>query len=282
MDFRRIQYILIVAFLILDLFLLNIFVGKNSVYFLNDYNRSTAPSVQKEMNLEELTETSVSDETGELPFVAGQLDLEAWQEEAEKLTDQEVTVDSKGRLFSKLDRPIPVASLQKGTAEDAWSVSDFKEVNDFKDSSQLLNGKDYQFAYYNPRKSTITYYQEAYDGHGIIDGTGDLIFHLNDKQEVDAYEQSYAGETQVQGEDRPLISEKQAIENLYLNDEIPNKATVVKVKIGYRTSLALDQLHMYKPIWTIYIRHNDDEIETEYVDGINGTIIQPQTTNTGT
>ncbi|MDK6678880.1 two-component system regulatory protein YycI [Aerococcus sp. UMB8608] len=276
MDFRRIQYILIVAFLILDLFLLNIFVSKNSIYFPNDSNRSTAASVQTEMNLNELAEIPLSDEAGELPFVAAQLDLEAWQEAADKLTDQEVTIDSKGRLFSKLDRPLPLPALDKGLAEDSWSEIDFKELNDFKDSQQVLNGKDYHFAYYNPRKSTVTYYQEAYDGHGIIDGSGDLIFHLNDKLEVDAYEQSYAGETQVQGENRPLISEKQAIENLYLNDEIPNKASVVKVKIGYRTSLALDQLHMYKPIWTIYIKHNDDEVETEYVDGINGTIIQPQ------
>src|SRR5699024_2326541 len=113
----------------------------------------------------------------------------------------------------------------------------------------------------------------------IADGTSEIIFHLNNKKEVISYDQTYAGPVTVQGESRNLITDKNAVEILYQNDEIPANATVKKPVLTYSKTLSLQKLSMYAPVWYIQII-NSGNTEFKRVDALSGSIIRSNTSDT--
>lgn len=275
MAFRRIEYILILAFLVLNAFLFHALFEQKQAQGLEDQRQSQSRTIEAEMQAADVSAGNLSEEEVSLPFMAGETENRL-AEQANKLKHQDIRIGNNERLFSHLDKPLDLPGLSDTTTADAFAQQALSRLNDFKNSDAMLYGKHYDFAFYNPQKKVIAFYQNGHEGRPIIDGSGEIFFHLDDNYHVESYEQSYVENTMPQGEDRQLISEKQAVENLYLYNELPSHAEVLSTALGYRTNLLLDNLFLYKPVWLVYIRNKDSETKILYVDAINGTIIQTQ------
>ena len=116
-------------------------------------------------------------------------------------------------------------------------------------------------------------YAQVANNIPIGDSTGSIIFNLDPDYEVISYEQTFAGTAEVQGNSRTVISQKRAVEGLYLNSQIPANATVRTVQLAYYRTLSLSDMDIYSPMWYIELEIKNAPVEIRRVDALTGSII---------
>jgi regulatory protein YycI of two-component signal transduction system YycFG len=183
-----------------------------------------------------------------------------------KLVNQ-TTVFEDGVLFSTLSEPIPLEI----DAEEL-AIVDRTPITDFILQGNVLNGAEYSFLTYLPLRRQLVYAQVA-NNIPIGDSTGSITFNLDPDYEVISYEQTFAGEAEVQGNSRTVISQKRAVEALYLNNQIPANSTVRAVQLTYYRTLSLSDMDIYSPMWYIEIEIENAPVEIRRVDALTGSII---------
>ena len=116
-------------------------------------------------------------------------------------------------------------------------------------------------------------YAQVANNIPIGDSTGSITFNLDPDYEVISYEQTFAGAAEVQGNSRAVISQKRAVEALYLNNQIPANSTVRTVQLTYYRTLSLSDMDIYSPMWYIEIEIENAPVEIRRVDALTGSII---------
>ncbi|WP_407391753.1 two-component system regulatory protein YycI [Carnobacterium jeotgali] len=264
MDFKRIQIIFIITFLFLNTFLIFTYVDKNKNYYSSSSNQVI--DFIEEMENENIKLPKFSKIENKVPYVQAETN-NLLAENINQLKNRSGTVEEDGSLYSSLlSKPL---TLSEGTD---LTEDDIEQIDDFVLSDQVLFGKEYRFFSYSSSDQKIKYTQIA-NNIPIADGTSEIIFHLNNKKQIISYDQMFAGPVTVQGESRTLITDKNAVEILYQNDEIPANTTVRKPVLTYSKTLSLQKLSMYAPIWYIEII-NSGNTEYKRVDALNGSIIR--------
>lgn len=273
MAFRKIEYLLILAFILLNVFLGYVFVEKNTLLFSEPIDQAKI-DVQEEMRTNNIQFSPPEDKTKYLSLV-GVIKSEVTTEDIEAVAkDQyEFEVSDTGRVVGELTEPIHLDGFYSTT--QAYNVSDemLKPLIAFMETA-IYQGKQYEFSGYDEKQRVLTFMQTDSEGHRVVDGTGEIAFHLNDEYEVNMFDQTYCGQLEPQGNDRTIISEKQAMENLYLNNRIQKGDSIITGFLGYYQTLIVDDLSVYTPTWTFFIQNDDGVLERLHVDGINGTIVQ--------
>ncbi|WP_035054834.1 two-component system regulatory protein YycI [Carnobacterium pleistocenium] len=264
MDFKRIQIIFIITFIFLNTFLIFTYFDKNESYYTSSSNQEI--DFIEEMENENINLPDFSEAENKVPYVQAETN-NLLEDNVAQLKNLSGTVEKDGSLYSSLlSNPLTLS-------EDLEIVEeDIELLNKFVLSDQVLYGKEYQYFSYNSSDQKIKYTQIA-NNIPIADGTSEIVFHLNDKRQVISYDQTFAGPVTVQGESRNLITDKNAVEILYQNDEIPASATVKKPVLTYSKTLLLQKLSMYAPVWYIEVT-NSGTIEYKRVDALSGSIIR--------
>lgn len=264
MDFKRIQIIFIVTFLFLNTFLLFSYLDKNKNYYTSSSNQVI--DFMEEMENENIKLPKFSETENKVPYVQAETN-NLLEENIDQLKNRSGTVEKDGSLYSSLlSNPLTLSEEMKLTKED------IEQLDEFVSTDQVLFGEEYRYFGYSSADQKIKYVQIA-NNIPIADGTSEITFHLNDKKQVISYDQTYAGPVTVQGESRVLITDKNAVEILYQNDEIPANATVRKPILTYSKTLSLQKLSMYAPIWYVEVV-NSGNTEYKRVDALNGSIIR--------
>ena len=264
MDFKRIQIIFIITFIFLNTFLIFTYFDKNESYYTSSSNQEI--DFIEEMENENIKLPNFSEAENKVPYVQAETN-NLLEDNVAQLKNLSGTVEEDGSLYSSLlSNPITLSEDLEITEED------IELLNKFVLSDQVLFGKEYQYFSYNSADQKIKYTQIA-NNIPIADGTSEIVFHLNDKRQVISYDQTFAGPITVQGESRNLITDKNAVEILYQNDEIPASATVKKPVLTYSKTLLLQKLSMYAPVWYIEVT-NSGTIEYKRVDALSGSIIR--------
>lgn len=273
MAFRKIEYLLIAAFLVLNVFLVFVFVGKNALLFSSPIDQSRV-DVQQEMRDNDIQFMTPEDKVREEPFIRA-LMQEFNEKDIEPLAENTYDIDlsNRSRLIGTLNDPLTLKQINNDTQAKNLSDDALKPLDDWI-GEHVYQGNQYRFAAYDNNQRMITYMQESRTDLPIVDGTGELVFNLNDDYNVEMFNQTYAGETKAQGEKRQLVSEKQALENLYLNNKIQKGDKVVYEFLGYYQTLKVDKMKIYNPTWVFFIQNGDGVFERLHVDGVNGTIVQ--------
>lgn len=229
-------------------------------------NMMNQVNLLEEMQEENIGLPSFEDETHKVPYIQAEKN-NLLEENSPSLTKQTGIIENNGSLYvSILSDPI------KLSAEDKLTDADLETLNEFVKSEAILFGNEYQFIRYVPSTRQIIYGQIA-NNIPIVDGTAEIIFHLNGKKEIISYEQKYVGPISVQGESRTLITDQDAVEILYQNNEISTGADVKKPLLTYSRTLQLEDLSMYVPVWLVEIETSTGTI-VKRVDAVNGTIVQ--------
>lgn len=270
MDFKKIEIIFIVTFLVLNGYLLYRVLDNYENGFTG--NAATQINLAQEMKDENIELPEFEDEEHDVPYVQAAAN-NLLEENAEQLTKQTGVIEDNGSLYASiLSDPIQLSEGEELTTKDIATLSEFVL------SDAILFGEEYQFIRYVPSTRQIIYGQVA-NNIPIVDGTSNIIFHLNGKKEIISYEQTYAGPVTVQGQSRKLITDQDAVEILYQNSEVPSGAKVRKPLLIYNRTLSLEDLSMYVPVWLVEVVTSTDTI-IKKVDAVNGNVIQEATNET--
>ena len=269
MDFRRSTLVLIISFLFLDIFLFGIFwqMKKEIKTPLN-----TSINVMEQMRTDGITVTGVNTTVESLPII--QISPTNIEHLISILPSQVATYD-KGVISSQLLAPIQLTL----DANSIATMDNFAELTSYVESGSIINGNQYTWFNYNPTTRKVIYAQRA-NQIPVMDGSSQIIFTLNANNQVISYEQTFAGNAEVLGANRALITSQKAMEVLYLAGRIPTRSTVSVIRLSYYKSLALKDLSIYSPAWYVEFKQADGQTLVRRVDAIRGTVLTNEATET--
>ena len=258
MNFKQSLVVLILTFLLLDIFL-----AYNVVTSLNQrsFSQSDNINILEQMKNDNIVVPvlSVAEETAS--FI--KTDRLSLLEQIGQLPNQSLTFENN-ILHSTLSEPVQLGTTDI-TAESVANLDKF--VNE-----SVFHGDQYSFFTYNPVTRKIVYTQQV-GRIPILDGSSQLVFSLSSSGEVTAYDQTYAGTAEVQGSARTLITAQKAVELLYLNNRISSNTTILKVRLTYSRTLTLTDMYVYGPTWYIELQQVDGKIEARRVDAVQGSLL---------
>lgn len=273
MAFRRIEMLLIMTFLLLNIFLAYVFVGKNALLFSEPLDQSRV-NIQQEMRADDIQFEAPEDTNREEAFIRGMRN-DVSEETLENKADghYEFELANSGRILGDLADPIRLPGLAGISDVKAVDEEMMQPLTDFL-TKFIYQGDQYEYVGFDSKQRMITFMQRTENDLFVVDGSGEIAFYLNENLEVERFDQTYIADVKTQGNLRKVVSEKQALENLYLNNKIQKGDRIVSNMLGYYQTLIVDDMTVYNPTWTFIIANSDGSFERLHVDGINGTIVQ--------
>ncbi|CAM3808676.1 two-component system regulatory protein YycI [Alkalicoccus chagannorensis] len=257
MDWSRTKSIFIITFV-----LLNIFLGYQLTEMQQRQNLAELATPALDSRLEEQRiDIDIDDPDEERSGSPITAEVRAFEPVLlnQSLDDQEIDVEDDTTILSQLDDPYPVTMTSIRA-----SVEPFLERFVFR-------GEEYRVVEYDEDEQEIRLLQE-FEGRIIDQYERDdfhLVLHVNDSDEIAAYEQTYL-EVTDRGDDRELLTTMSALEVL-LDDNtigIGTNVAVTEAQLGYYSLMEVDaNFQVYAPAWRITI----DE-EAYYVNAMTGDI----------
>lgn len=259
------QNIFIVAFLLLNVFLIYSYFNRFDLQYASTTNNQIdVLNVMEETGIE-LPEFENSEPTV-FSMQTNQHNL--LQEEAGGLPDQAGSVGEDGSYYTSfLSDPIGL----EGNMQEGFTENDIATLNSFVESSQVLFGDQYEYGWIDQEDSRIIYYQTV-DGYPVADGTSEISLYVDSDGNVFSYHQTFAGPMNEQGTPLDIISDQEAVELLFQNNEIPSNSTVESPILSYHRMLYLEDLSMYSPVWIVPVETSNG-ITRYRVNATNGQII---------
>ncbi|CAN2249417.1 two-component system regulatory protein YycI [Bacillus vallismortis] len=252
MEWNKTKSIFIVAFLILDIFLGYQFfqkwqsTSKDYEVIKND--------VEHDMKADHITYEGLNKEATEgYRITANQKAFT--KDEIEALKDQKPLMDmpSDDRKVTTLKMKFtnPIALSKKKIEDDAEALV----------SSKIQDGEKYKLWKVDKSQKEIIFFQ-TYEGHYIYQQTdtssnmiGQVILRLNDKNEVVSYDQTTL-DTFKQIQKESLITEMDAVELLYYQNQLKEYSTIKSVKFGYVAQYPLTSTQVLAPVWRITVEYD--------------------------
>ena len=280
MDFKRIELIFLLTFLSLNIFLLYSYFGKATTLTYESAETSTVvPFDEMKTDGIKFDAKQFSDEKLLVPYVKAKNDNLLKQKVDQLPKDTTISMEDKYTIYRPLTEPLELFPVgEKFNSKDIKKYAE--KIDAFIAKEYIFFGESYNFFKYSATQNAIIYTQKA-EGFRILDGTGRITFHM-DGGKIISYIQTYAGKIEVTGKSRPLISEKNAIESLYQNNEIPADSVINgRPKLGYYRTLWLpkDNLSIYGPVWYVSLKIGNEE-KIKLVSGVDGTIIKHTSSTT--
>lgn len=274
MDFKKIARIFIVAFGLLNLYLIYGILERQDIQDSSqqptNYNILTNME-EMDIELPNLEGMELDEETEIYSIQANAHNLMA--KEIEENDQYTGILNDQGVYYVSFPSN-PVAL--EGNPVDGFTQSDYQTVRELILSDQVMFGSEYSGILYDASGRRFVAYQYV-DNIPIIDGTSEISFFVNDEGEIYSYQQTYAGPVTRQGNALNLISGTRAIEILFINNEIREGSEVLQPVLAYNRALHLEDLSMYSPVWIVDVIRASEK-NTFRVDAVNGTIIRQPVT----
>ena len=255
MDWSKIKTIFILTFLILDVYLLFQFM---KVRDANKYEIITEASIEEKLEADEISYKELPKVPIKDQYLSAKPKLFT-KDDIAKLKGQTVNLkEPSTTLQVKLDKPIQV-----NAKFEAAELTPFIKDN-------VLYGDQYQYWKKDDKKNTIIYFQH-YENMTLYENlSGMLIFHIDDKNQVISYEQTYLEDIVKMIERKELLPPLKALETLHQKGVLEPKSKITKVELGYSTLIQLAASQALAPTWRFVV--NDKE--SLYVNALEGQIIQ--------
>lgn len=276
MDFKRIEWIFFLAFLGLNVFLFSMYREAKMNQTITSRTNETIP-LHKRLESENITyEGDFSSRKREGYYLSGvptNFD-EARKSERLRLNNP----DLLGKQTTIED------NLLKHKVEDVILLTDVNQAPEviakiLNQQGLVLFGKEYQ---YNVEESTLSndfpeiIAGQFYEDIIINDPASRITFFLEKETEhwrVNEYIQTHISELQPLREIMPTYSERDAINTLYINNQIPSNSKILWRQLAYKMTLIVRGQAIFVPTWFIEIETSDHEIKTEMVNAFTNRII---------
>lgn len=267
MDFRRIEWLFLVAFIVIDIFLFAAFQRDTTSQSDTTSSRSadSDTTIVKEMRADNITFKSPSKKSSEGYYIST-ANNSLIKSQLTSLTDQTVKYDG-GLITSTLKTPITGVDTQHPN-----KTLDSVVAN----TALILYGSSYKYNAQLSSQNTVVYTQRVADGQ-IYSRFGQLRFSLTNDGTVTGYTQGYLNDVSTLREKTPTISERKALIWLYQYNQIQNNTKVVWTKLAYTRYFTLKNSSVYIPTWVIAVKatsgNDAGTLQLKHVNAFTGTIL---------
>lgn len=272
MDFRRIEWIFLIVFIGLDIFLATSYLQKNNnIVFSDDQTALTGDTVLKDMRDDNITVGSLSTKQSEGYYLSSQV-ADPLRSQLSSLSNQTYSYSpTTHTLRSEFGIPLLVAKKN--------AVAELKKY--VKTANNIIYGSQYQYSAGLSSDESIVFVQKT--KHGLIlDPQGQLIFKVS-KNAVLSYTQTYVGDLTVLREKQPTISSSAAVQLLYISSEIPENSKIIWCQLGYSELINVRGSVIYVPVWNVMVQHKGTKNESlKKVNALSSTVIKNQSSTSGT
>lgn len=275
MDFKRVEWIFLVAFLGLNMFLF-------SIYHERLQTESSMVASTPTQGIEERLKKddigfpgSFSSEKREGYYLsAEQSDM---NKAIRNLRDEQGDSDVlKGNttVTDNVATSYPTASYVIDVDEPEDSLNNF-----LHQEQVVLFGTDYT---YMPNLSTLSdeknslVLAQSFEGIPFEDDTSKMEITLEKQEDhlvISKYSSTHISDIEKLREKMELISEREAVNTLYVNNKIPAKAKILWVQLAYSRIYQVHDKNVYVPVWFVEIETEEKGRQIESVHAINKTIM---------
>lgn len=258
MNFKRIQSIFLVIFIIMDV-LLFLSYNRNSV---GDSTASGSNNILEEMRKDQITYSKPTTKAHEGYYFSGN-NGNTLRQDAPELQQQDIRF-SGDELVSEFKQPL---KLTNGSVKQTLD----KVV---ADPGLIAEGKHYSYSEQLSSKSEIIYVQRVAQ-KPIYSRYCQIRFDLNGKNQVIGYSQNYLEGVKMLKEASKTISEERALTWLYQYNEIPNGAKVTWVHLAYTRLLTARGQYVFLPTWVFAVNlNNSSSTILKRVNAYTGEVIK--------
>lgn len=246
MQWGQIKTLLILSFLVLDIYLLVQFTEKQEQADLSVLEH-TESTIEDQLEAENIKIPNLSTKQYKETFISVEPKLITNGElkKLEELNNQDSEVIQNKLIISKLDKPVKVP--EKASKDT---------MNNLLEDLTLFP-EEYSFWEQNEAGNILIYFQQKLDRPIYYNQNALLLLFLNDKNEITYYTQSVLGEHEQNKDTKDLIPSMRAIETLYDSDKLKSNDEVTSVEMGFHTRVPLDSgVQVFAPTWKVDI--NDD------------------------
>ncbi|MDQ0215382.1 regulatory protein YycI of two-component signal transduction system YycFG [Oikeobacillus pervagus] len=259
MEWGKTKTIFIIVFLILDIFLLTVFIKKHSA---SQFEIITETSIEDKLKVDNIDyNKTLQNEVGKAPLITAKTKTFT-KKEIELLNRQKITLSNDQTILSaKLDKPYKLNKLKKDEIESF--------VKNF-----VLYGEHYQLWDYDKDLKKITLYQH-FKGHLLfINISGQLTLKLSDDDEIIGYEQTLLEGMEENGKEEVLPA-IQAVKTLYKNGMLKPNSEISEVDLGYYTLVQFTESQVLSPTWHFAVKYKGD-VEHYFINAFDGSLNQKE------
>ena len=269
MDFKRIEWIFLIVFIGINIFLGIELWQTPTLLSAGSTPTQTQTDIKSETSADQITIPKVNDKQEDGYYLAAKTDNSWIKKATQQVKVQVENNSSENLIYVHLDKPI---TLSKNKKEALRQVMRFKD-----DSQNVYQGKNYAYLSELSERDDYIFNQKTKYGE-FFAATARLHIIVKDNQIV-SYSQSYVDDLNPVRERQNTISSKAAVDSLYTYNELPNNSKVILLKQVYTKLLTVKGNTIYIPTWLAAIENNTSKTVTlKRVNAFTGTIIQNNVT----
>ena len=269
MDFKRIEWIFLIVFIGINIFLGIELWQTPTLLSAGSTPTPTQTDIKSETSADQITIPKVNDKQEDGYYLAAKTDNSWIKKATQQVKGQVENNSSENLIYVHLNKPI---TLSKNKKEALRQVMRFKD-----DSQNVYQGKNYAYLSELSERDDYIFNQKTKYGE-FFAATARLHIIVKDNQIV-SYSQSYVDDLNPVRERQNTISSKAAVDSLYTYSELPNNSKVILLKQVYTKLLTVKGNTIYIPTWLAAIENNTSKTVTlKRVNAFTGTIIQNNVT----
>ncbi|GEN48699.1 two-component system regulatory protein YycI [Ligilactobacillus pobuzihii] len=264
MNFRRIEWIFLIAFIALDIFLIGAYYNQNGVETEKDTGDiRTTTSVLRSLKDDQISypkKLSTKEEAGY--YIANPND--------DYLSTKIDQLGENKAEYSKHDKKLSVTfdkKIKLSNSDQPEKTLD--EV--IKNSSLVVEGNKYQYEPNFSSKNEVVYTQVVY-GERLSSEEGMLKFNISNGYVI-GYSQTYLQDIEILREKKKTISQKRALIWLYQYNKLPANSKVKWGKLGYTKLLSVNGSTVYIPAWNFAVKTEGSTIYRR-INAFNGAVME--------
>lgn len=270
MDFRKIEWIFFLVFIGLNIFLFSIYWNNQHEQSLVTNSNQREDILHRLENDEIQVKKAVSDEHREGYYLSAEQDN--FESMLNAPADQTLTGNwtISDRVLTNLPNGETEFDLKKAT-------SSFNRL--MRDKEFIVEGTEYTYLPDISKKDDELgkiVGAQSYEGIPFIDETSRLTLDIeksDDQDRVSKYTQTRLKDIEPLREKMTLASEKDILNTLYINNNIPSKSTITNIYLGYFRTLEVREKNVYVPVWFVKIKTSDKTTQIEKVNALNNQVI---------
>lgn len=258
MNWEQIKTLLILSFLILNIYLFVQFLDKKEREDIGVLEQEQS-SIEEQLATESIKYNELPDEDNEETFISVEQKMFTSNriDSINKKYKQHPFLINEYFLLSKLDEKLKV--------NHQVDIEELKDVF----SELVLSPDEYSYWHWNEQLNVIIFFQKQMDRPIYFNQNGMVLLFLNDNDELMYYTQTMLGKAEALSEKRDLIKPLQAIETLYKRNELKQGDYITSVNIGFHSRVPYEGgVHVFAPIWKVNVNNKKDY----FVNAIEGFI----------
>ncbi|MCI1986301.1 MAG: two-component system regulatory protein YycI [Lactobacillus sp.] len=260
MDFRRIEWIFLIVFIGLNIFLGISFYQSQEVD--QAVSESTASEIVADIQRDQIKLPKLSTKTPTGGYLASQTNTALLNNRAQ-LVGIDTTITNNSTLHATLRTPVTVKKDKAVSFLKSW----------LQDSQHVLFGKHYQYAESLSTGTRYVFCQQI-QGHKIYDQRAQITFYVVNNK-LTGYTQTYISKMSVLKSNVELTSAQDAVLALYKDNELANNAKVVWVELAYNYLLDTKGSTVYVPTWFVGIENQGAKSVTiKKLNAITKTVVK--------